>query len=77
MRIETNSRKLIRLLEKDGWYWVGAVGSHHHFKHPERPGKLQVPHPKKDLPLVRPDKYSSRPGFSVKRNSHALCRTHP
>jgi predicted RNA binding protein YcfA (HicA-like mRNA interferase family) len=49
MRIETNSRKLIQLLEADGWYEVGVEGSHHHFKHPSKPGKLQVPHPRKDL----------------------------
>jgi predicted RNA binding protein YcfA (HicA-like mRNA interferase family) len=24
-------------------------GSHHIFKHPDRPGRLVVPHPKKDL----------------------------
>lgn len=51
MRVETNSRKLIRLLEQDGWVEVGVEGSHHHFKHPQKSGKLQVPHPKKDLPL--------------------------
>lgn len=49
MRIETNSRKLIKLLEADGWYLVGIEGSHHHFKHPQRLGKIQVPHPRKDL----------------------------
>jgi predicted RNA binding protein YcfA (HicA-like mRNA interferase family) len=51
MRIETNSRKLIQLLKKDGWLEVGVEGSHHHFKHPTKVGKVQVPHPKKDLPL--------------------------
>jgi predicted RNA binding protein YcfA (HicA-like mRNA interferase family) len=51
MRIETNSRKLIQLLQADGWYEVGVAGSHHHFKHPTKPGKIQVPHPRKDLPL--------------------------
>ena len=49
MRIETNSRKLIQMLEEDGWYEVGVEGSHHHFKHPTKLGKLQVPHPRKDL----------------------------
>jgi predicted RNA binding protein YcfA (HicA-like mRNA interferase family) len=49
VRIETNGRKLIKLLEDDGWDEVGVQGSHHHFKHPTRLGKLQVPHPKKDL----------------------------
>jgi predicted RNA binding protein YcfA (HicA-like mRNA interferase family) len=26
-------------------------GSHHHFKHPDRPLIVTVPHPKKDLPI--------------------------
>lgn len=52
MRVETNSRKLIKLLEADGWYEVGVEGSHHHFKHPAKPGKIQVPHPRKDLPFA-------------------------
>nr|WP_240645186.1 type II toxin-antitoxin system HicA family toxin [Halomonas venusta] len=24
-------------------------GSHHHFRHPTKPGTVTVPHPKKDL----------------------------
>ncbi|NQZ11070.1 MAG: type II toxin-antitoxin system HicA family toxin [Algicola sp.] len=26
-------------------------GDHHQFKHPSIPGKVTVPHPKKDLPI--------------------------
>ena len=28
---------------------VHTVGSHHHYKHPNKPGRVTVPHPKKDL----------------------------
>lgn len=45
-----NSRELIRMLEEDGWEEVRVTGSHHHFKHPVKPGLVTVPHPKKDLP---------------------------
>lgn len=45
-----NSRDLIRLLEADGWRLVATRGSHHHYKHPDKPGRATVPHPKKDLP---------------------------
>ena len=45
-----DSRDIIRELEADGWYFVGASGSHHHFKHPTKPGIVTVPHPKKDIP---------------------------
>jgi predicted RNA binding protein YcfA (HicA-like mRNA interferase family) len=51
MRYETNSRKLISLLKAEGWFLVNTEGSHHQFEHPTTPGKITVPHPKKDLPL--------------------------
>jgi predicted RNA binding protein YcfA (HicA-like mRNA interferase family) len=44
------SKDVIKQLEMDGWYKVGSKGSHTHFKHPEKKGKVTVPHPKKDLP---------------------------
>ena len=44
-----DSREIIRELEADGWYFVGASGSHRHFKHPTKPGKVTLPHPRKDL----------------------------
>ena len=44
------SRELIKLLERDGWILVKTVDSHHQYKHPTKPGKVTVPHPKKDLP---------------------------
>ncbi|MDY0882338.1 type II toxin-antitoxin system HicA family toxin [Dongia soli] len=45
-----SSRELIKLIEADGWYLVGTVGSHNQYKHPTKPGRVTVPHPKKDLP---------------------------
>src|ERR1051325_4095442 len=44
-----DSRDLIRELEADGWRYIGATGSHHHYRHPVKPGKVTVPHPKRDL----------------------------
>lgn len=46
-----DSRELIRLLEADGWRRVRQKGSHIQFKHPEKPGRVTVPHPKRDLPI--------------------------
>ena len=37
------------MLEADGWYFIRATGNHHHFRHPDRPGLVTVPHPKADL----------------------------
>ncbi|HBK21149.1 MAG TPA: addiction module toxin, HicA family [Planktothrix sp. UBA10369] len=45
------SRKIIKKLQQDGWYQVGVTGSHHHFKHPVKSGKVTVPHPKRDIPI--------------------------
>lgn len=44
------SADLIKQLKANGWHLVHVVGSHHQFKHPTKPGKVTVPHPKKDLP---------------------------
>ncbi|MCQ4363030.1 type II toxin-antitoxin system HicA family toxin [Mycobacterium gordonae] len=46
-----SSRSLIEILESEGWYLVEIAGSHHQFKHKSKPGKVTVPHPKKDLPI--------------------------
>lgn len=45
-----SSREVIRLLLKDGWYEVSCTGDHHQFKHPTKPGKVTVQHPRKDIP---------------------------
>ena len=42
-----SSKEIIKLLEADGWVLRGVEGSHHHFKHPSKKGKVTVPH--KDL----------------------------
>ena len=34
-----------------GWRLDRVNGSHHIYKHPDRPGHVVVPHPKKDLGL--------------------------
>lgn len=44
-----DSRQLIGHIVANGWYLVRIRGSHHHFKHPVKPGLVTVPHPKKDL----------------------------
>ena len=46
-----SSRKVIRLLKKDGWYLVNVTGSHYQYKHPTKPGRTTVKHPDKDIPL--------------------------
>jgi predicted RNA binding protein YcfA (HicA-like mRNA interferase family) len=45
-----NSRKVIAAIKAAGWAHVATKGSHWQFKHPTRPGRVTVPHPKRDLP---------------------------
>jgi predicted RNA binding protein YcfA (HicA-like mRNA interferase family) len=46
-----DSTEIVRRLESKGWRKVHQVGSHVKFKHPDKPGAVTVPHPKKDLPI--------------------------
>lgn len=42
-------RELIKILEANGWQWVGTTGSHRHFKNPAKSNKITVPYHNKDL----------------------------
>ncbi|UPQ85918.1 type II toxin-antitoxin system HicA family toxin [Ignavigranum ruoffiae] len=46
-----DSKEIIKYLKEDGWYLVGSVGNHKHFKHPVKKGKVTVPHPRRDFPI--------------------------
>lgn len=43
------SAELIKRMIKAGWVLRGVKGSHHVYVHPQRPGHVTVPHPRKDL----------------------------
>jgi predicted RNA binding protein YcfA (HicA-like mRNA interferase family) len=36
-------RKVIKLIEQDGWYLHKTRGSHRQFKHPTKKGKVTIP----------------------------------
>ena len=38
------------MLKADGWVEVNCVGDHHQFKHPTKPGRVTLTHPRKDIP---------------------------
>lgn len=46
-----DSRKVVARLTADGWFKVAQEGSHVQFKHPEKKGRVTVPHPKRDIPI--------------------------
>jgi predicted RNA binding protein YcfA (HicA-like mRNA interferase family) len=43
------AREAEKILLKDGWYQVKQVGSHRHYKHPDKPGKITIPFHTGDL----------------------------
>lgn len=46
-----NYKDISKMLKKDGWKHNSTKGSHKHFKHPKKKGKVTVPdHGKKKLP---------------------------
>jgi predicted RNA binding protein YcfA (HicA-like mRNA interferase family) len=44
-----SSREILQILKDDGWIIKSQEGSHIQLIHPSKPGKVTVPHPKKDL----------------------------
>jgi predicted RNA binding protein YcfA (HicA-like mRNA interferase family) len=46
-----DSRAVLRVLKAHGWKEVAQKGSHVQLKHPTKPGRVTVPHPKRELPL--------------------------
>ena len=46
-----DSKTILKRLQADGLEIVRTKGSHHQLSHPTKPGKVTVPHPKRDLPI--------------------------
>ncbi len=47
----TDSRDIIRRLEREGWVRVRVKGSHHQYKNPATGRRTTVTHPRKDMPI--------------------------
>ena len=48
LRMERDSKKIVKRLLSEGWELVSTKGSHHKFRKDSE--TVIVPHPKKDLP---------------------------
>ncbi|VAX35949.1 Phage protein (ACLAME 338) [hydrothermal vent metagenome] len=35
-------RDVIKMIEKDGWYWIKTKGSHRQYKHPNKSGRVTI-----------------------------------
>lgn len=45
-----DAKELEKIIKQDGWKCVSQKGSHKHYKHPVKPGKVTIPfHGHKDL----------------------------
>ena len=42
-------KEIERIIKNDGWFEVSQKGSHRHYKHPSKPGKVTIPFHGKDL----------------------------
>lgn len=61
-----SSREVIKLLERDGWYLVAVVGSHHQYKHPTKKGRTTIKHPDKDIPIKTLKSIEKQSGLNFK-----------
>jgi predicted RNA binding protein YcfA (HicA-like mRNA interferase family) len=57
-----SSREVINILKRDGWYLSSTKGDHCQFKHPAKPGKTTVPHPRKSLGITEIKSISKQSG---------------
>lgn len=44
-------KELERIIMADGWYKYAQKGSHCHYKHPIKPGKVTISFHTKDVPI--------------------------
>lgn len=45
------AREIEKIIEKDGWKLKSTKGSHRHYKHPSKPGKVTIPFHTGDLDI--------------------------
>lgn len=43
------SKDMEKLIFEDGWMFKSQVGSHRHYVHPHKPGKVTIPFHSKEL----------------------------
>ena len=43
-------RDIERIILSDGWFLVNVSGSHHQYKHHDKPGKVTLPNHRGDIP---------------------------
>lgn len=46
-------KEIEKIIRADGWIQVSIEGSHHHYKHPTKPGKVTIPFHKRPKDLAK------------------------
>lgn len=62
-----NRRDILRRLGDGSWYAVARRGSHVQRKHTTKPGRVTVPHPRRDLPEGTLRSIERQAGISLRR----------
>ena len=61
------SRDVIKAIEAEGWRLHRVNGSHHHYRHPDLPGLVTVPHPTKDVAIGTLKSIEQQSGVRLRR----------
>jgi len=61
-----DSRSIISALLAAGWREVAQDGSHKQFNHPDRPGRVTVAHPNKDVPIGTLKRIEKQAGIKLR-----------
>jgi predicted RNA binding protein YcfA (HicA-like mRNA interferase family) len=61
------SDEIIAALKADGWREVARRGSHAQFKHPSEPGRVTVPHPRRDVAIGTLRSIERQSGIRLRR----------
>lgn len=63
-----NCKELEKLILADGWQYKNAKGSHRHYIHPTKPGKVTIPFHKGDVDRRTAKSILKQAGIDWKEN---------
>ena len=66
--VDMTTKELIKLLRSDGWFEVDQRGSHRHFKHRSKPGKITIPMHKGDIKIKTAESILKQAGIDKNKN---------
>lgn len=64
-----NCKELEKIILSDGWQYKGAKGSHHHYIHPTKPGKVTIPFHRGDVNIRTAKSVLKQAGIDWKENA--------